>query len=79
MNFYILFLFYSSVKSLYIFSIFPPSLLTKFKNNKQIHITNKNSTNNAHIWETPYGYNILECIDIKKFDERSLPMVFSLF
>ena len=39
----------------------------------------KNETYNTHLWSTIYGYNILECIDIKKFDENSVKMICSLF
>ena len=73
MKFYILFLFTIGVRSLVMFP--------KFKN---VFFHNTTVSDNAHFWETNYGYNVLECSEIKKFDKistdkMSIEMICSLF
>jgi hypothetical protein len=40
---------------------------------------NTSVSSNTHFWETRYGYNVLECSEIKKFDKMSMEMICSLF
>jgi len=73
MKFYILFLFTIGVRSLFIFPKF-----------KHVFFYNTTLRHDTHFWETKYGYNVLECSEIKKFDKMStdkmsIEMICSLF